>query len=165
MRACSCRRELAMAPCAGPECRLATAGPCPWLKLLLEVCIDVALPASRRVNDPSAHDTLKAPLAIAPDAYDVDTVQRQVLVSQRWRLLIRDVDSTWETPQRWSWKVRPDADWLFVRGGGLQHGEYATKARAVSLRVFGCQNRVVSPAPRQGAIAHQWRAFNSCLCR
>ena len=83
-----------------------------------------------RVDDPAARGALEALLAIAPDGYDADIVQRQVLSSQRRRLLIRDVDSAWETPQRWNWKVRPDDDRRFVRGGGLQHGEHATKARA-----------------------------------
>lgn len=81
-------------------------------------------------NDPSSQSILNRLMAKLTENYDVDEIQERVQKSQIRRLLIREVDDLSDTPYRWNWKVRSDDDLRYVRGGGLQHGEHATKARA-----------------------------------
>ena len=81
-------------------------------------------------TDPAAAEILNQLLTIACDGYDSALIDQQVRKSQRRRLLIKEVDSLSGVPEPWNWKVRPNDDIRFVRGGGLQHGEHATKAKA-----------------------------------
>jgi choline-sulfatase len=83
-----------------------------------------------RSNDPEASGILNQLLIIACDGYDSTLIDQQVRTSQRRRLLIKDVDSISGAPELWNWTVQPDDDKRFVRSGGLQHGEHATKAKA-----------------------------------
>ncbi|RPH40596.1 MAG: choline-sulfatase, partial [Burkholderiales bacterium] len=83
-----------------------------------------------RAADPAAADVLASMVAIAPDGYDADDIDERVRLSQRRRLLVRDVDGAQGTPSPWSWQARPGDDARYVRGGGLRNGEHATKARA-----------------------------------
>jgi choline-sulfatase len=83
-----------------------------------------------RSDDPQASEILNQLLAIACDGYDSALINQQVRTSQRRRLLIKDVDSLSGAPELWNWTVQPDDDKRFVRSGGLQHGEHATKAKA-----------------------------------
>jgi hypothetical protein len=83
-----------------------------------------------RSADPAASEVLASMMAIAPDGYDADAIDRRVRESQRRRLLVRDVDAAQGTPSPWSWQARPGDDTRYVRGGGLKNGEHATKARA-----------------------------------
>jgi len=83
-----------------------------------------------RSNDPAARDVLASLLATAPDGYDPVSVDAAVRLSQRRRLLIRGVNEQAPSPTQWNWKVRPEDDRRFVRGGGARNGEHPTKARA-----------------------------------
>lgn len=94
---------------------------------------DLANDPDERVDrgaDPAVRDVLASMLAIAPDGYDADAIDRRVRESQRRRLLVRDVDGAAGRPSPWSWQARPGDDARYVRGGGLRNGEHATKARA-----------------------------------
>ena len=83
-----------------------------------------------RSADPASQSVLENLLAMAPDRYDWQTIDRLVRLSQKRRLLIGAADKTTATPTRWNWKSRPDDDLRYVRGGGLRDGEHATKAKA-----------------------------------
>ena len=81
-------------------------------------------------RSPEASEILKQLLTLANDGYDSALIDQQVRTSQRRRLLIKDVDNLSGAPEPWNWTVQPDDDKRFVRSGGLQHGEHATKAKA-----------------------------------
>jgi len=83
-----------------------------------------------RGADPAVAGILEEMMALAPDGYDADAIDRRVRESQRRRLLVRDVDAAPGTPSPWSWQARPGDAARYVRGGGLRNGEHATKARA-----------------------------------
>lgn len=81
-------------------------------------------------KDPSSQKELNRLMTKLSENYDVDEIQARVRKSQARRLLIREVDELSDDPFRWNWKARSDDDIRYVRGGGLQHGEHATKAKA-----------------------------------
>jgi choline-sulfatase len=83
-----------------------------------------------RAADPSAQQALQHLLSINPDGYDPALIDEAVRASQRRRLLIRDVQAGDSLAPKWNWQTHPDDDHRFVRGGGLENGEHATKARA-----------------------------------
>ena len=81
-------------------------------------------------KDPASQKELNRLMTKLYENYDVDEIQARVRKSQARLLLIREVDELSDNPFRWNWKARSDDDIRYVRGGGLQHGEHATKAKA-----------------------------------
>jgi choline-sulfatase len=67
---------------------------------------------------------------IANDGYDPEDINDTVLASQRRRLFIRDQADPRGLNPNWAYAARPGDEDRFVRGGGIQKGENATKARA-----------------------------------
>jgi choline-sulfatase len=81
-------------------------------------------------RDPAAADVRTALEAAAPDGWDPVAIDARVRLSQRRRLLIRDVDAARGTPSGWTFQARAGDDVRYVRGSGLANGEHATKAKA-----------------------------------
>ena len=81
-------------------------------------------------GDPGAAQSLAGMMELASREYDPARIDAAVRESQKRRLLIREVESLSGSAEPWNWKVYPNDDQRYVRGGGLQHGEHATKARA-----------------------------------
>lgn len=81
-------------------------------------------------SDPAQADRLAHLTALANRNYDVDKVNETVLASQRRRLFIRDQADPRGLNPNWAHAAKPGDEARFVRGGGIQKGENATKARA-----------------------------------
>ena len=81
-------------------------------------------------RDPGAAQSLATMMELAGRDYDPARIDAAVRESQKRRLLIREVESRSGSAEPWNWKVYPNDDQRYVRAGGLQHGEHATKARA-----------------------------------
>ena len=81
-------------------------------------------------NDTGSQKILNELLVMMTKDYDATKIHQQVCQSQARRLLIRAADEEWKDPYRWNWKAQANDDIRYVRGGGLKHGEHATKAKA-----------------------------------
>jgi choline-sulfatase len=79
---------------------------------------------------PEHADRLAHLTEIAFRDYDSVEVNQTVLDSQRRRLFIRDQADPRGLNPNWAYAARPGDEGRFVRGGGIQKGENATKARA-----------------------------------
>jgi choline-sulfatase len=77
-----------------------------------------------------ASDTEQALRSIATNGYDPESIRAEVIASQRRRLFIRTVDDRSGRYPNWSYEARAGDAKRYVRGGGLQGGEHATKARS-----------------------------------
>jgi choline-sulfatase len=94
---------------------------------------DLDADPDERVNlagRPEMRDAEQSLHAIAMQDYDPDRVRTEVLASQRRRLFIRAVDDRSNRYPNWSYEARAGDSDRYVRGGGLQRGEHATKARS-----------------------------------
>lgn len=84
-----------------------------------------------RSADKDAEDILARLLSLSEHGgYDPEVIAQRVLLSQERRRLIHTATKARRAPVSWNWKVRPDDDVRFVRGGGPVYGEDPTKARA-----------------------------------